>query len=166
MFENEHRHLSELSPNSIITVSFHFHHTIFIHIHFQTVGSPARPKIAKGQRPTDAFYYLWFSCYFYQRFCWHDSSASISIFKSQSAYIVLQFIMATKAVKFLPHLKEIRIHLCQKSDASKGVRYYPLTIFLLSNHINDFTVKQGIYRAKLCCIENHKSANSNFNSGM
>ena len=56
MFENEHRHLSELSPNSIITVSFHFHHTIFIHIHFQTVGSPARPKIAKGQRPTDAFY--------------------------------------------------------------------------------------------------------------
>lgn len=30
---------------------------------------------------------------------------------------------ALRAVKILPHVKEIRIHLCQKSDASKGVRY-------------------------------------------
>ncbi|KAK4018476.1 hypothetical protein OUZ56_000527 [Daphnia magna] len=29
---------------------------------------------------------------------------------------------ALRAVKILPHVKEIRIHLCQKSDASKGVR--------------------------------------------
>ncbi|EFX79892.1 NADH dehydrogenase [ubiquinone] 1 alpha subcomplex subunit 2-like [Daphnia pulex] len=29
---------------------------------------------------------------------------------------------AARAVKILPHVKEIRIHLCQKSDASKGVR--------------------------------------------
>jgi len=29
---------------------------------------------------------------------------------------------AARTIRFLPHLKEIRIHLCQKSDASKGVR--------------------------------------------
>ncbi|XP_025085618.1 NADH dehydrogenase [ubiquinone] 1 alpha subcomplex subunit 2-like [Pomacea canaliculata] len=30
--------------------------------------------------------------------------------------------MAAAAVRFGAHLKEIRIHLCQKSPASKGVR--------------------------------------------
>lgn len=30
--------------------------------------------------------------------------------------------MASKAIKFAPALKELRIHLCQKSEASKGVR--------------------------------------------
>ena len=28
----------------------------------------------------------------------------------------------SRAVKILPHVKEIRIHLCQKSEGSKGVR--------------------------------------------
>merc|ERR1712071_599138 len=31
---------------------------------------------------------------------------------------------ALKAVKILPHVKEIRIHLCQKSEASKGIREF------------------------------------------
>ncbi|XP_067014022.2 NADH dehydrogenase [ubiquinone] 1 alpha subcomplex subunit 2 [Anabrus simplex] len=30
--------------------------------------------------------------------------------------------MASRMVKFSPHLKELRIHLCQTSNASKGVR--------------------------------------------
>lgn len=30
--------------------------------------------------------------------------------------------MASKAIKFSPALKELRIHLCQKSEASQGVR--------------------------------------------
>lgn len=30
---------------------------------------------------------------------------------------------ALKSLKLTPRLKELRIHLCQKSDASKGVRY-------------------------------------------
>ena len=39
---------------------------------------------------------------------------------------------ALRAVQFLPHVKEIRIHLCQKSDASKGVRYNLEIIFYLN----------------------------------
>lgn len=31
--------------------------------------------------------------------------------------------MSGRAIKFGNALKEIRLHLCQKSDASKGVRY-------------------------------------------
>lgn len=31
---------------------------------------------------------------------------------------------ANKVLKFGPHLREIRIHLCQKSEASKGVREF------------------------------------------
>merc|ERR1712127_110568 len=31
---------------------------------------------------------------------------------------------ALKAVKILPHVKENRIHLCQKSEASKGIREF------------------------------------------
>ncbi|GAB6030645.1 ndufa2, NADH:ubiquinone oxidoreductase 10.5kD subunit [Chamberlinius hualienensis] len=36
-----------------------------------------------------------------------------------------------KLLKFGPHLREIRIHLCQKSDASKGVRE-----FLNTNYVS------------------------------
>uniref|UniRef100_A0A646QED0 NADH dehydrogenase [ubiquinone] 1 alpha subcomplex subunit 2 n=1 Tax=Hemiscolopendra marginata TaxID=943146 RepID=A0A646QED0_9MYRI len=31
---------------------------------------------------------------------------------------------AMNAIKLGPHLRELRIHLCQKSDASKGVREF------------------------------------------
>ncbi|KAK3907612.1 NADH dehydrogenase [ubiquinone] 1 alpha subcomplex subunit 2 [Frankliniella fusca] len=39
-----------------------------------------------------------------------------------SHQLCVQLNMASKAIKFAPALKELRIHLCQKSEASKGVR--------------------------------------------
>lgn len=39
--------------------------------------------------------------------------------------------MATRsALKFAKDLKELRLHLCQTSAASKGVRYYTVPMYL------------------------------------